>query len=167
MRHALAGPRLSYLRTQAVTNAEARSVEPGRIDVVRRGDSGTVLAVGPMLDRVLPATADLDLTVLYATTVLPLDAATLAREAADRPDVVVVEPFRTGTLAAQVTAALEHRPSRIASIGVPQQIPRDYGTPEQHDHAFGLDAEGIGRRIRAFLACAPTGGFDPTLAGRS
>ena len=167
MRHALAGPRLSYLRTQAVTNAKARAVEPGRIDVVRRGDSGTVLAVGPMLERVLSATADLDLTVLYATTVLPLDSDTLAREAADRPDVVVVEPFHVGTLAAQVTAALEHRPSRIASIGVPHQIPRDYGTPAQHDREFGLDAAGVGGQIRAALASAPTGGLDAAAAGRS
>jgi transketolase len=107
--------------------------------------------------------------VLYATTVWPLDAATLAREAADALEVVVVEPFHAGTLAAQVTAALEHRPSRIRSIGVPRRVPREYGTPQQHDREFGLDAEGIGRTIREFLGSvsAPPGGVDPTLAGRS
>ena len=44
-----------------------------------------MIAVGPMLDRVLEATADMDVTVLYATTVAPFDADTLAREATGRP----------------------------------------------------------------------------------
>ena len=163
----MAGDDLTYLRTQAIANARPRDVEPGRIDVVRRGDDGTVLAVGPMLDRVIEATGDLDLTVLYATTVWPLDGGTLAREAADAPDVIVVEPFHGGTLAAPVTEALADRASRIRSIGVPRRVPREYGTPQQHDREFGLDAEGIGRQIRAALASAPTGGFDAAPAGRS
>jgi transketolase len=166
MRHALAGDDLTYLRTQAIANARPREIEPGRIEVVRRGEAGTVLAIGPMLDRVLEATGDLDLTVLYATTVWPLDAGTLAREAAHAPDVIVVEPFYAGTLAAPVTEALADRASRIRSIGIPRRIPREYGTPAQHDREFGLDAAGVGRQIRA-LASAPTGGLDAAAAGRS
>lgn len=167
LRHALAGGDLTYLRTQAIANAAARDVPPGAIDVVRRGGAGTVLAVGPMLDRVVEAAGDLDLTILYATTVWPLDRATLAREAAEAPDVIVVEPFHAGTLASEVTEALADRPSRIRSIGVPRRVPREYGTPQQHDREFGLDAAGIGRQIRAFVTSAPTGGFDPLPAGRS
>jgi transketolase len=120
-----------------------------------------------MLDRVLEATGNLDLTVLYATTVWPLDAGTLAREAAPGPDVIVVEPFYAGTLAAPVTEALADRASRIRSIGVPRRIPREYGTPAQHDREFGLDAAGVGGQIRAALASAPTGGLDAAAAGRS
>jgi len=167
MRHALAGDDLTYLRTQAIANARPREIEPGRIEVIRRGEAGTVLAIGPMLDRVLEATGDLDLTVLYATTVWPLDAGTLAREAAPAPDVIVVEPFYAGTLAAPVTEVLADRASRIRSIGVPRRIPREYGTPAQHDREFGLDAAGVGRQIRAALASAPTGGLDAAAAGRS
>jgi transketolase len=81
--------------------------------------------------------ADLDATVLYATTVVPLDAHTLAREAG--PVVVVVEPFYEGTLAAQVAAALSHRPARIGAIGVPREVIGRYGTAEELDRAVGLD----------------------------
>ena len=46
---------------------------PGRFHVVRRGAGATVIALGPVLDAVLAATADRDVTVLYASTVRPFD----------------------------------------------------------------------------------------------
>ena len=84
-----------YLRLGADANAEARPTGP--MAVLRRGRRGTVVAVGPMADRTLAATADLDVTVLYATTVRPFDAATL-RATLDVPDVVLVEPYLRGHL---------------------------------------------------------------------
>jgi transketolase len=104
-----------------------------------------------MLDRTLDALDGLDATVLYATTAVPLDAATLAAEAAPAAEVVIVEPFAEGTLAAQVADALAHRPTRLLSVGVPRQVISRYGTPEQHDRALGLDAAGIRGRVARFL----------------
>ena len=148
-RTALANGDLTYLRTTSATNAEARELDRGGLTVARRGTGPTVIAVGPMLDRTLEAVDDLDPTVLYATTVVPLDARTLAREASG--DVAVVEPLYEGTLAGQVASALSHRPSRILSIGVPRRVLSRYGTPADHDRAVGLDAHGIRRRIETRL----------------
>jgi transketolase len=142
IRETYANGRLTYLRTQATGNSESRAVEFGRLSVERRGGGATVLAVGPMLE----ATRDADLTVLYATTLAPFDAETLAREMTG-DELIVVEPFFAGTLAATVTAALSGRSLRLRSVGVPRAVIRDYGTPEQHDHALGLDAAGIHRQI--------------------
>jgi len=50
-----------------------------------------------------------------------------------------------------VSAAMEHLPTRIKSIGVPHQILRHYGTPEQHDEELGLTTEGIDQKIQQFL----------------
>jgi transketolase len=111
-----------------------------------------VIAVGPMLDRTLAALDGLDATVLYATTVYPLDLATLAAEAAPAAEVVVVEPFYAGTLAAEVTTALAHRPTRLLSIGVPRRAIHAYGTAAEHDRALGLDTRGIRERVLAFAA---------------
>jgi transketolase len=134
--------RLTYLRTQLIGNEQARAVEFGRLSVERRGVRATVLAVGPMLERTLLATAGMDVTVLYATTLAPFDAAGLERETVG-DELVVVEPFFTGTLAASISQAMAGRPMRLRSIGVPRAVIRDYGTPEQHDRALGLDAAGI------------------------
>ena len=50
---------------------------PGGLHVVRRGTGATVVAFGPTLDDVLAAAEGRDVTVLYAPTVRPFDAAGL------------------------------------------------------------------------------------------
>jgi transketolase len=151
VRDTYANDRITYLRTQIVANREARPVELGRLLVERHGSRATVIAVGPMLDRTLAATADMDVTVLYATTLNPFDADTLSRELAG-DDVVVVEPFFAGTLAGPVSEALRDRPTRLHFVGVPRVVIRDYGTPQQLDHVLGLDAAGIHRRIASAIS---------------
>ena len=92
----------------------------------------------------------MDVTVLYATTLAPFDAETLNRELAGQ-DVIVVEPFYAGTLAATVSEALRDRPTRLHFVGVPRAVIRDYGTPEQLDHVLGLDVAGIHRQIASAI----------------
>lgn len=152
IRRAHANGRATYVRTALAENRDDRELAPGGLTKVRTGSELTAIAVGPMLDRTLEALAGIDATVLYATTVLPLDAATLSAESAPAPEVLVVEPFAAGTLAAQVTAALSHRPIRLASQGVPRRVFSRYGTIADHDRAHGLDAAGIRERTRSLLA---------------
>jgi transketolase len=154
VRATYANGRPTYLRTTAAENRVTRRLARGGLTPVRRGGDLTVIAVGPMLDRTLAALDGWDATVLYATTAVPLDAAVLAAEAAAAPEVVLVEPFFEGTLAAQVVAALSHRPIRLLSIGVPRRVLSRYGTPEEHDRDLGLDAAGIRERIATFAPAA-------------
>src|SRR5207245_1441205 len=109
IRATYANGRPTYLRTSLALNERARQLGPGGLTVARRGLDLTAIAVGPMLDRTLAALDDLDATVLYATTVFPLDAGTLAAQAAPAPEVVIVEPLYEGTSTAEVAAALSHR----------------------------------------------------------
>jgi transketolase len=152
VRSTYANGRPTYVRTSAAENASARDLAPGGLTLVRRGPDLTAIAVGPMLDRTLAALDGVDATVLYATTVVPLDGATLAAEAATAADVVVVEPFAEGTLAAEVTAALSHRPVRLLSIGAQRRVVHRYGTSDDHDREHGLDVPGIRRRIAGFAS---------------
>lgn len=150
LRHAVTGDGRVYLRLSLQTNSAPRAVAPGKFDVVRRGARGTVIAVGPMLDRVLEASHGLDLTVLYATTVRPFDTETLLGTLG-RPDFILVEPYLEGTSAHVVSSALTHLPHRLLSLGVTRRELRHYGTPEEHDAAHGLDARGLRQRMTAFV----------------
>jgi transketolase len=152
IRATYANGRPTYMRLQVAENARSRELAPGGLTLVRRGSAVTVVAVGPMLDRTLEALDGIDATVLYATTVFPLDLETLARESAPAAEVVLVEPLYEGTTAAQVAAGLAHRPTRVLSIGVPRRVISRYGTTEEHDRDLGLDARGIRERVLAFLA---------------
>lgn len=138
-----------YLRTSVQQNAAPHPVTPGRFLRLRDGGQATVVAVGPMLDRVLAATTGLDLTVLYAATVRPFDTAALLAGPVDR--VVLVEPYLAGTSSAVASNALAHHPHRLLALGVGRAELRRYGTPEDHDRAHGLDVGGLRRSITGWL----------------
>ncbi|MDC0711911.1 transketolase C-terminal domain-containing protein [Stigmatella sp. ncwal1] len=150
LRDALPGRDRVYLRLSLQTNAAPRPIVPGRFDVVRRGRRGTIIAVGPMLDGVLSAVAEQDLTVLYAATIRPFDAKTLLATLSE-PTLVLVEPYLEGTSAHAVTAALTHLPHRLLSVGVGRAELRRYGTAQEHEAAHGLDVRGLRERITSFL----------------
>lgn len=150
LRDAIAGDGNVYIRLAAQANAAPMPTEIGRFHIVRRGSQATVIVVGPMLDRTVEATSDLDVTVLYATTVRPFDAETLRAEL-PAPTVVLVEPYLQGTSAIWVSEALRDRPHRLLSIGVRRMENRHYGTPEEHDEAHCLDVASLRLRIGQFL----------------
>ena len=150
-REAYASGAPTYYRLGLTRNPDDRPVRLGQLDAVRRGRRATIVAVGPMLAPALAAVADLDVTVLYCTTVAPFDGETL-REASASGDIVLVEPYYVGTLVPDVVAAMGRTPVRVAAIGVPREVLTRYGTPQEHDVALGLTPEGIRRRIDAFLS---------------
>lgn len=150
LRAAAARDDRTYLRLSDRTNATASDGQPNGMRVVRRGALATVIAVGPLLDAVLVATAGLDVTVLHTITVRPFDGdavhATLGA-----PAVVLIEPYLAGTSSAEISAALADRPHRLLALGVPNAEHRRYGTWMDHDAAHGLDAPGIRERLERFL----------------
>ncbi|MEU0943451.1 transketolase C-terminal domain-containing protein [Streptomyces canus] len=153
LRHAVAaGDEKVYVRLSLQANREALPVDGERFRTVREGRSGVVVAVGPMLDNVLAATEGLDVTVLYATTVRPFDAAALRRAAgAAGADVVLVEPYLAGTSTTAANDALADVPHRVLGLGVGRRELRRYGTIEEHVTAHGLDARSLRERVGAFL----------------
>ncbi|WP_406362184.1 transketolase [Streptomyces sp. NBC_00715] len=154
LRHAVAaGDDKVYVRLSVQANARPLGVDGSRFRTVREGREGVVVAVGPMLDAVLAATEGRDVTVLYATTVRPFDAAALrgATETAGT-DVVLVEPYLAGTSTAAAGDALADVPHRVLGLGVGRRELRRYGTMEEHLVAHGLDARSLRERIDAFLA---------------
>jgi transketolase len=148
LREAVAGSGRVYIRLAADDNAVGRPT--GAMTVLRRGTRGTVIAVGPLADRTLAATEGLDVTVLYAATVRPFDAATL-RATLGEPDVVLVEPYLRGTSSGEVSRALEGIRHRVLGLGVGRAELRTYGTRAHHDALHGLDEPGLRKAIGDFV----------------
>ncbi|GAA1459169.1 transketolase [Nocardiopsis exhalans] len=156
LEQAIPGDDRVYVRLSGTTNRAPLPVGP-RLNVLRTGSprsAGVVLAVGPMLDRTLEATADLDVTVAHTATVRPFDReglSTLAA-AAGNADVLLVEPYLRGTSAHEVSEALADRRHRQRSLGVARDTElRAYGTSAEHARAHGLDTEGIAKAARDFF----------------
>ena len=151
IRAAAAADGLVYVRLSTQANSVPLESEPGRLTVLRTGRQGTVLVIGPLADAAIDATLGLDVTVLYAATIRPLDAATL-RQTLDAPAVVLVEPYLAGTSVPAVTGALREIPHRVLGLGVGRPELRRYGTPAEHEAAHGLDARSLRAAISGFLA---------------
>lgn len=150
MRAAAARDDRTYLRLTERSNADTGDARSDRMRVVRRGSKASVIAVGPLLDAVLDAAVEMDVTVLHAITVRPFDAETL-RSTLAAPVVALVEPYLAGTSSAEVSRALEDRPHRLLALGVPNLEHRHYGTWAEHDAAHGLDARGIRAALDRFI----------------
>lgn len=151
LRDAVGSGGRAYIRLSEQQNSAPSPAVDGTMHVVRRGRLATVVAVGPTLDRVVAATEGLDLTVLHAVTVRPLDTGTLLATMGT-PDVVLVEPYLAGTSTRLVDEALTSVPHRVLGLGVGRGELRRYGTPAQHDTAHRLDVTGLRGSIEAFLA---------------
>lgn len=150
IRAAATGDGLVYVRLSTQSNAVPLEREPGMLSVLRTGRDGTVIVAGPLADAVVEATLGLDVTVLYAATVRPLDTATL-RGTLRAPDVVLVEPYLAGTSVRMVTSALAGIRHRVLGLGVGRDELRRYGAPADHQAAHGLDPASLRTSIAAFL----------------
>lgn len=162
LRNAATTDDLVYIRLSSQANQRPYALDskssPGeshpRFHVLRSGNAGVVIAVGPTADPVLEATSGLNVTVLYAASIRPFDAATLralVTTHACTASIVLVEPYLAGTSAAEVSQALPDIPHRLLCLGVGKDELRRYGTPRQHAIAHGLAPAGMRYRISSFL----------------
>jgi transketolase len=140
----------TYFRLSAKANAENHDVKFGRASVIRKGSMATVIAVGPMLQRVEEACKDLDVTILYYTTISPFDGDTL-RENMDGGKLIVCEPYYSGAIAPDIASAIAKHPVETTYIGVPREFPHHYGTVDDLDVFFHLTAADIKEGIKAVL----------------
>jgi transketolase len=139
-----------YVRLSDQQNRRVHGTGP-QLRVIQRGWAGApvVLAVGPLLDPVLAAVAGLDVTVAYTRTPRPLD--TVGLRALVNRDVIVVEPYLSGTSARLVAEALADVAHRALHLGVGRTEARHYGSIADHARTHGLDAAGLRASITGFL----------------
>ena len=149
-REAYANGSPTYYRLSTKTNAIDSPVEFGKLSLLKQGKGATVIAVGPMLTPVLTVIEDMDVTLLYCTTIAPFDAETL-RQTSQSSNIIIVEPYYTGVLVTDISNTMQDVTTRIEAIGVPHQLLTHYGTPEEHDEALGLTPRHIRSRIQRFL----------------
>ena len=149
-RAAYANSNPTYFRLSERSNQHNFDVEFGRAELVRSGSFATIIAVGPTLTRVLEATQEFDVTVLYYTTVAPFDSNTLI-ENCPSDKIAVIEPFYEGTLAYDIISAMKEKSIRLLSVGVPRKVITNYGQVSDHDFAYGLTEEQIKKRLERFL----------------
>lgn len=144
----------TYFRLSESENMQTYPVEFGKAHVIKTGKLATVIAIGPTLNYIMPAVANMDISVIYYTTLAPFDSNTLRDHISeiDCPKVMLVEPFYAGTLTDAVLKALFPRPVVITSLGVPKAFLTNYGTAEEHDIQLGFTSHNLKLQLEALIA---------------
>lgn len=112
----------------------------GKANVIQRGSLATVVVVSIMLDEVMKVCSNLDVTVLYYTTLEPFDANTL-RENFSR-NILIVEPEYEGSLLYDIYKAIGNK-ANISTLGFKREIFRNYGTYDDKMNYYGLNSSNI------------------------
>lgn len=125
-------------------------VEFGKANVIKTGTKATVIAVSVMLDMVMEACKDEDVTILYYTTLEPFDYKTLA-ENCPSGRILICEPQYEGSLLYDVHKALPQRALYIDSVAFPREIFRNYGTYDEKMNFYGLTSNVITEKLKSII----------------
>ena len=132
----------TYFRLSESSNTMEHDVSFARAIVVKQGTKATIVAVGTMLSAVMEAVADLDVTVLYYTTIRPFDRDTLLRNLPTNK-ILLCEPYYTGALTTEIVMTCHDQPVHLDFVGMSCEVPKTYGTVQENLAAFGMDAKSI------------------------
>lgn len=125
-------------------------VKFGKAEVIRKGNKATVIAVSVMLDAVMAACCDEDVTVLYYTTLEPFDKETLYNNRTTGK-ILIVEPEYEGSLVFDVCSSLKGSPVQVEHVAFPREIFRNYGTYDDKIEFYGLTADRIKSALKEML----------------
>lgn len=140
----------TYIRTSRDQNLQSHNVEFGRAICIREGKEATIVVVGPMLDMVLQAVEELDVSVLYYTTVAPFDKETLKNNCLSGK-VILCTPFYIGALLEDIISALPSQKLLVHEIGIPMQFVRHYGYTKDHYVAMHLTVDRIESEVKEVI----------------
>jgi transketolase len=113
----------------------------GKANVIKEGNKALIICYGNMLTPVYEAVKDIDVTLLYYSTIVPFDDETLKKHFND--NIIICEPFYEGSTNYFVTKALEGVSYKLTNIGVPREFILSYGKKPQIDKLLGLDVDSL------------------------
>jgi transketolase len=138
-----------YFRLSETENNVSFNIECSKANVIKTGNKATIICYGPMLQSVMDAVSDIDVTILYYTTIYPFDSKTLVDNFNE--NVIICEPFYQGTTNYLISNSLSQNKCSITNIGIPRKFLYNYGSKLDHDVSLGLDSQSIRKRILSCL----------------
>lgn len=136
----------TYYRLSEYEHSQKIDVDFGKANVIKKGKKATIICFGNLLDNVMEASKDLDVTILYYSTLIPFDYKTLS----DNYNKIIItcEPFYQGSLNYQINEALQDKYYKLKNIGIKREFLTNYGIKEQHDKHQGLDVKSLTNKLK-------------------
>jgi len=139
----------TYYRLSEHENDFSNDVKVGRANLIKKGSDATIICFGNSLSSVIESTKNMDVTILYYTSVRPFDGDLLLDNF--NQNIIIVEPFYEGSVNFEVTKTLKDKKYSLYNIGVPREFIMKYGKKEEVDKFVGLDQKSINENINKIL----------------
>ncbi|MCX5699129.1 MAG: hypothetical protein NTX01_05490 [Candidatus Omnitrophica bacterium] len=147
---AYANGRATYFRLSEKGNSSPNSIEFGKALILKKGAKATVIAVGPLLDDVISACVDMDVTILYYTSLEPFDTQALMQNCASSK-ILLCEPYYSGALDYDVIKSVGLNSVKIEHVGVPHLFLTKYGNAQDHNYNIGLTPKNIRLKLESLI----------------
>ena len=135
----------TYFRLSESKNNQSYNVEFGKNIIIQEKGEVVIIAVGVVLQTVLEASFDLDVTIIYCTTIKPFDFSSIKRFLSKK--ILIVEPYYSGPILTNIHRESDNIMGNFSMIGVPNNFINKYGSKDEIDKMIGLDSKTIKSRI--------------------
>ena len=135
----------TYFRLSESKNNQSYNVEFGKNIIIQEKGEVVIIAVGTVLQSVLEASFDLDVTIIYCTTIKPFDFSSIKRFLSKK--ILIVEPYYSGPILTNIHRESDNIMGNFSMIGVPNNFINKYGSKDEIDKMIGLDSKTIKSRI--------------------
>lgn len=139
----------TYFRLSEYEHNLDLNIEFGKANLIKQGNKALVICYGNMLNQVYEVVKDLDVTLLYYSTIVPFDEESLRKYFID--NIIVCEPFYEGSTNYFINKALEGVSYKLTNIGIPREFILHYGNKSQIDNCLKLDIKGIKNKINSII----------------
>jgi len=142
--------KLTYFRLSETENSIENEVEPYKLKILKKGNKGTIIAIGPVLNLLKKEVNSFDLNILYCTTIKPFDFKTFNKIIKKNEKILIIEPFYKGS----VHDAVQQNGKKflsIKSISIPNKFIYDYGKKNDIDKKIGFSKNKIYKQINRYF----------------
>ena len=121
----------------------------GKANVIKEGNKALIICYGNMLEPVYETVKDLDVTLLYYSTITPFDGETLKKHFNN--NIIICEPFYEGSTNYFVNKTLEEFSYKLTNIALPREFILYYGKKPQIDKLLGLDIDSLKNKFNKLV----------------
>ena len=128
-----------YCRLSDYENKFSFKVNFGKANFINKKSKTTILAVGPVLNFVLPIIKSKKVNLIYLTTIRPFDKKITANLKKNKiRSLIIIEPFYSGTIISEIIKNYNVKELKIKIFSVPFKFLTNYGKKYQHDKKIGF-----------------------------
>ena len=139
----------TYFRLSESKNNQSYNIEFGKNITLQEKGEVVIIAVGTTLDAVLEASSDLDVTIIYCTTIKPFDLSSIKKYLNKK--ILIVEPYYSGPILRNIHRESNNLSGNFSMICVPNSFISKYGNKNDIDKMLGLDSESIKKKILSII----------------